>query len=119
MYEGKSVFAQIMTAIHDTQFVRCVQRYGGHHKVSRFRCWDQWLAMGFAQLSYRESLRDIENCLRTRSDLYHLGFRAAICRSTLAEANESRDWRIYHDLALKKLILHVVNAKHVTKTKNT
>jgi hypothetical protein len=99
MYEGKSVFAQIMTAIHDTQFARCVQRYGGHHKVSRFRCWDQWLAMGFAQLSYRESLRDIENCLRTRSDLYHLGFRAAICRSTLAEANESRDWRIYHDLA--------------------
>lgn len=88
-----------MTSVHAMQFARCVQRYGGHYKGSRFRCWDQWLAMGFAQLSYRESLRDIESCLRTRSDLYHLGFRAAICRSTLAEANESRDWRIYPDLA--------------------
>lgn len=99
MFAGKSVFTQIMAAIHNAQFDRCVHRYGGHHKVSRLRCWDQWLAMGFAQLSYRESLRDIESCLHTRSDLYHLGFRATICRSTLAEANESRDWRIYHDLA--------------------
>jgi hypothetical protein len=89
MYEGKSVFAQLMTSVHDMQFARWVQRYGGHYKVSRFRCWDQWLAMGFAQLSYRERLRGIESCLRTRAGLYHLGFRAAICRSTLAEANES------------------------------
>lgn len=99
MFEGKTVFTQIMTSIHDTQFDRCVERYKGHYKVQSFRCWDQWLAMGFAQLTFRESLRDIESCLRTRSDLYHLGFRSAMSRSTLAEANESRDWRIYHDIA--------------------
>jgi Transposase DDE domain/Domain of unknown function (DUF4372) len=99
MFEGKTVFTQIMTSVHDTQFDRIVRQYGGHYKVSSFSCWDQWLAMGFAQLSYRESLRDIESCLRTRADLYHLGFRSSISRSTLAEANLSRDWRIYHDLA--------------------
>lgn len=99
MPEGKTVFTQIMTTIHNTHFDRCVQKYAGHYKVRSFRCWDQWLSMGFAQLSFRESLRDIESCLATRDDLYHLGFRSAVSRSTLAEANESRDWRIYHDIA--------------------
>ena len=99
MNEGKTILTQLMTSIYDTQFDGCVQKYDGHHKVKSFRCWDQWLAMGFAQLSYRESLRDIETCLRTRSDLYALGFRASMSRSTLAEAHEGRDWRIYHDIA--------------------
>lgn len=99
MHEGKTVFTQLMTSIHNTQFDRCVDKYAGHYKIRHFSCWDQWLAMGFAQLCYRESLRDIESCLRTRPDLYHLGFRSSISRSTLAEANENRNWRIYHDIA--------------------
>ena len=99
MPEQKKIFSQIMTSMHHVQFDRCVDRYKGQYKIQSFRCWDQWLAMGFAQLTFRESLRDIESCLRTRPDLYHLGFRSAMSRSTLAEANESRDWRIYHDIA--------------------
>ena len=69
MPEQKTIFSQIMTSIHPMQFERCVTRYNGHYKVQSFRCWDQWLAMGFAQLTFRESLRDIESCLRTRPDL--------------------------------------------------
>jgi len=79
---------------------RGVARYGGDYKVRRFSCWDQFLGLAFAQLTYRESLRDIEACLRSRRpQLYHLGRRGAVARSTLAEANESRAWRIYADLA--------------------
>lgn len=82
------------------QFQRCVERYRGSYKLRTFSCWDQFLCLVFAQLTFRESLRDIEECLRARTDqLYHLGFRGRICRSTLAEANEHRDWRIYADLA--------------------
>ena len=82
------------------QFRRLVKRYSGNYKVSRFRCWDQFLCMAFAQLTYRESLRDIEACLRSRPNLlYHLGIRGHVARSTLADANEERDWRIYADLA--------------------
>jgi Domain of unknown function (DUF4372) len=74
-------------------------RYRGDYKVKAFSCWDQFLCMAFAQLTFRESLRDIEDCLKARSDqLYHLGFRSRVCRSTLADANEVRDWRIYADL---------------------
>ena len=99
MYSGKTVFSQVVEVIHLQQFARCVERYGGERKVRHFSCWDQFLCMAFAQLTFRESLRDIETCLRSRSaQLYHMGFRAPISRSTLADANEARDWRIYANL---------------------
>jgi hypothetical protein len=94
------VFAQVMDWIHPEQFRRCVTRYKGHYKVRHFSCWDQFLAMAFAQITYRESLADIEVCLRSHQDqLYRLGFRSSVAHSTLADANGSRDWRIYADLA--------------------
>jgi hypothetical protein len=100
MHAGKMVFAQIMETIHPERFRRCVTRYSGNYKVRDFSCWDQFLAMAFAQMTFRESLMDIEICLRSRSDiLYHLGFRSAVAHSTLADANSTRDWRIYADLA--------------------
>lgn len=100
MNAGKMVFAQIMEWVHPERFRRCVARYNGNYKVRHFSCWDQFLAMAFAQLTFRESLTDIEICLRSRSDaLYHLGFRSSVAHSTLADANSTRDWRIYADLA--------------------
>jgi uncharacterized protein DUF4372/DDE family transposase len=100
MHLGKTVFAQLMDLIPAHEFRRCVDRYRGNYKVSNFSCWDQFLCMAFAQLSGRESLRDIETCLRALgSKLYHAGFRGRIARSTLADANEVRDFRIYADLA--------------------
>jgi hypothetical protein len=89
-----------MDWIHGEQFRRCVNRHQGNYRVRNFSCWDQFLAMSFAQLTYRDSLADIEVCLRSRQDqLYRLGFRSTIAHNTLARANRSRDWRIYHDLA--------------------
>jgi hypothetical protein len=100
MHSGKAVFAQLMEWIHPEQFRRCVTRYHGNYKIRSFSCWDQFLAMSFAQVTYRESLEDIEVCLRSRRDqLYHLGFRSPVAHSTLADANSTRDWRIYADLA--------------------
>lgn len=100
MHSGKAVFSQLMEWIHPEQFRRCVIRYHGHYKVRHFACWDQFLAMSFAQVTFRESLADIEICLRSRRDqLYHLGFRSPVAHSTLADANSTRDWRIYADLA--------------------
>jgi hypothetical protein len=100
MNSGQLVFAQIMQHLPLTTFRRCVARYDGEHKVKSFSCLDQYLAMAFAQLTYRESLRDIEACLRAQANkLYHLGIRSRVSRSTLAGANEVRDWRIYADLA--------------------
>jgi hypothetical protein len=100
MHVGKTVFAQLMDFIPAHEFRRCVNRYQGNRKVSSFSCWDQFLSMAFAQLTGRESLRDIETCLRAfRSRLYHLGLRGQVSRSTLADANEARDYRIYADLA--------------------
>jgi hypothetical protein len=100
MPAGKLIFSQLTEWIHPEQFRRCVARYAGNYKVYNFPCWDQFLAMTFAQLTYRDSLADIEVCLRSRQDqLYRLGFRSTVAHSTLAEANRSRDWRIYHDLA--------------------
>ena len=100
MHTGKLVFAQLMEHLPLTTFRRCVARYGGHHKVKRFSCLDQYLSMAFAQLTYRESLRDIEACLRAQSSkLYHLGIRSTVARNTLANANATRDWRIYCDFA--------------------
>ena len=85
-----------MDRVHPEQFRRCVDRYGGNYKTSAFSCWDQFLAMAFAQLTYRQSLADLEICLRSRPDqLYHLGFRSSVAHSTLADANLNRDWRIY------------------------
>src|SRR5208337_1077107 len=100
MNAGKTIFAQLMDFIPAHEFSRCVDRYQGNYKVSRFSCWDQFLCMAFAQLTYRESLRDIETCLRAMGPkLYHAGFRGRIARSTLADANERHDWRIYADFA--------------------
>ena len=100
MYEGKLVFAQLMEFLPRYEFDKAVRRYRGNHRMRSFSCRDQFLAMAFAQLTYRESLRDIETCLRSvRSKLYHLGFRGNISRSTLADANRLRDWRIYADFA--------------------
>jgi transposase len=101
MHAGRTVFAQLMDFVPHPLFQQCVTRYHGDHRVRRFSCWDQFLVMAFAQLTYRESLRDIEACLRAMPDrLYHAGIRGAISRSTLADANERRDWRIYQDLGM-------------------
>jgi hypothetical protein len=100
MYAGKLVFAQVIDHLPMHTFRRCVERYRGHHKVQRFTCWDQYLCMAFAQLTFRESLRDIEACLRAQaSKLYHMGIRGGVARNTLAHANHVRDWRIYTDVA--------------------
>ena len=96
----QTVFSQLIDRIHPQLFARCVRRYNGERKVRQFSCWDQFLCPAFAQLTYRESLRDIGACLRSRgAQLYHLGFRSPISRSTLADANETRDWRSSTDLA--------------------
>lgn len=100
MNQGALVFAQVTKHLPLTTFRRCVARYGGAHKVKTFSCLNQYLCMAFAQLTYRESLRDVEACLRAQqSKLYHMGIRSRVSRSTLADANESRDWRIYADFA--------------------
>jgi transposase len=100
MYTGRTVFSQILDFLPMRDFRQCVARYRGNYKVKNFSCFDQFLCMAFAQLTYRESLRDIEACLRAlHGRLYHAGFRGNISRSTLADANENRDWRIYEDFA--------------------
>jgi hypothetical protein len=100
MPTGKLVFAQVMEHLPLTTFRRCVARHRGEHKVKWFSCFDQYLCMAFAQLTYRESLRDIEACLRAQSSkLYHMGIRSQVARNTLANANATRDWRIYCELA--------------------
>jgi hypothetical protein len=98
--QGRTVFSQLLGFLPDREFRRCVARYGGDARPRGFSCWDQYLAMAFAQLTYRESLRDIEACLRSMSGkLYHMGFRGRVARTTLADANECHDWRIYADFA--------------------
>ena len=100
MHAGKLVFAQVMEHLPLTTFRRCVARYGGNHKIKSFTCMDQYLCMAFAQLTFRESLRDIEACLRAQSSkLYHMGIHGTVSRNTLANANATRDWRIYADFA--------------------
>ncbi len=100
MNEGQIVFSQITNHLPMQAFHRCVQRYRGHYKVKSFSCLDQFLCMAFAQLTYRDSLRDIEAGLRAQqSKLYHMGIRGHVARTTLAKANETRDWRIYADFA--------------------
>jgi hypothetical protein len=98
---GQTVFSQLIEHLPRYEFQKCVSRYHGDHQQKSFSCWDQFLAMGFAQFTYRESLRDIEACLSSvGGKLYHMGFRGKVARSTLADANESRDWRIFADFAL-------------------
>jgi hypothetical protein len=100
MNYGRSLFSQMVDHLSLPEFRKCVARYGGNHRVRTFSCWDQFLCMAFAQFTFRESLRDIVSCLRcTGSGLYHLGIRGKVSRSTLADANESRDWRIFADFA--------------------
>jgi len=97
---GRTIFSQLIGFLPDREFRRCVSRYDGDCRLREFSCWDQYLTMAFAQLTYRESLRDIEACLRSmQGKLYHMGFQSRVARSTLADANESRDWRIYADFA--------------------
>ncbi len=94
MYEGKTVFSQIIDLMPTTNFRQCVKRYKGNYRIRSFSCYDQFLFMAFAQLTYRESLRDIECCLRALQDkLYHMGIRGKVSKSTLADANENRDWK--------------------------
>lgn len=100
MNQGKTIFSQLMEILPLHEFRKCVNRYRGDYKVQKFTCLDQFLCMAFAQLTYRESLRDIEACLRSmQSKLYHMGIRSNISRSTLADANENRNWQIYADFA--------------------
>ncbi len=100
MNSGRTVFAQLMEFLPLPEFRACVARYQGEYKVRGFSCLDQFLCLAFAQLTYRESLRDIETCLRAMQPrLYHMGIRGRVARSTLADANETRDWRIYADFA--------------------
>ena len=98
MNSGKTIFSQLMDFLPTQEFRRCVDRYNGNYKLQRFSCWDQFLCMAFAQLTYRESLRDIEACLRSAgTKLYHMGIRSRVARNTLANAKQVRDWRIYAD----------------------
>jgi IS4 transposase len=100
MNAGRTVFAQLISHLSHIEFQKCVARYDGDDHHRSLSCWDQYLAMAFAQFTYRESLRDIEACLRSMSGkLYHMGFRSRIARSTLADANETHDWRIFADFA--------------------
>jgi transposase len=100
MNAGRTVFAQLIAHLSHLEFQKCVTRYDGDHHHRSLSCWDQYLAMAFAQFTYRESLRDIEACLGSMSGkLYHMGFRSRIARSTLADANETHDWRIFADFA--------------------
>ncbi|MFZ2098655.1 MAG: IS4 family transposase [Anaerolineales bacterium] len=100
MNSGKTIYAQLMEFLPIHEFRKCVKRYNGSYKIKRFSCWDQFLCMAFAQLTYRESLRDIQACLRaSQQKLYHMGIRGKVSRNTLAHANQVRDWRIYADFA--------------------
>ena len=106
MNSGRTIFSQLMYHLPAYDFQQCIERYRGHYKVQRFSCWDQFLCLAFAQLTYRESLRDIEACLRAnQTKLYHLGIRSRVSRNNLAHANKTRDWRIYADFA-QVLIQH-------------
>lgn len=106
MHAGRFIFAQLLDLLSRYEFNKCVARYDGNRRVRTFSCWDQFLVMLFAQLTYRDSLRDIESCLRAfPKQLYHLGIRGAVARATLADANENRSWRIWADFAMV-LIAH-------------
>jgi hypothetical protein len=114
MNKGRTIFAQVMDHIPAQEFQKCIIRYGGDRNPRGFSCWDQFLCLAFAQLTYRESLRDIEACLRSvRSKLYHMGFRGKVSRSTLADANETHDWRIYADFA--QALIHIARPMYASE----
>ena len=114
MSTDSTVFSQLMDFLPVKQFQKCVVRYKGNHSLRNFSCWDQFLCMVFAQLTYRESLRDIEACMRAlQNKLYHMGIRGKISRSTLADANEKRDWRIYADFA--QLLIHKAKKLYINE----
>lgn len=105
MNQGQTIFSQVIDFLPWKKFRQCVNRYNGNHRIRSFTCYNQFLCMAFAQLTYRESLRDIECCLRAmREKLYHMGIRGKVSRSTLADANEVRDWQIYSDFA--QILIH-------------
>ena len=105
MHSGKIIFSQIMDFLPMYEFQKCIRRYRGNYRIKKFSCLDQFLCMAFAQLTFRESLRDIEACLRSmRSKLYHMGIRSQIARNTLSNANNNRDWRIYADFS--QILIH-------------
>ena len=115
MNQGQTIFAQIMSYLPRHSFRKCVDKYHGNYKVHSFNCWQQFLVMAFAQLTYRESLRDIETCLRAmQNKLHHVGLQSNISRSTIADANEKRDWRIYADFAY----LLIKEAKELYRDEN-
>jgi hypothetical protein len=110
--QGQTIFSQVIDFLPWKKFRQCVNRYNGNHRIRSFTCYSQLLCMAFAQLTYRESLRDIECCLRAmREKLYHMGIRGNVSRSTLADANEVRDWRIYSDFA--QVLIHEARSLYV------
>lgn len=112
MNQGKTIFSQVIDFLPWKKFRHCVNRYNGNQRIRSFTCYNQFLCMAFAQLTYRESLRDIECCLRVmRKKLYHMGIRGKVSRSTLADANEVRDWRIYSDFA--QILIHEARRLYV------
>ena len=115
MHVGRIVFAQLMDHLPPYEFQKCVARYSGNYKFRGFSCLDQFLCLAFAQLTFRESLRDIEACLRSvESKLYHMGFRGKVARSTLADANEAHDWRIYADFA--QVLTHLARPMYANES---
>jgi len=113
MNQGRTVFSQLIAFLPDREFRRCVARYDGDAGLREFSCWDQYLTMAFAQLTYRESLRDIEAGLRAMGPkLYHMGFQGKVARSTLADANESRNWRLFADFA--QVLIRIARPLHAT-----
>ena len=115
MNKGRTIFAQVMNHLPTHEFKKCVLRYNGDRNPRGFSCWDQFLCLAFAQLTYRESLRDIEACLRSVGiKLYHMGFRGKVSRSTLADANEAHDWRIYADFA--QVLIHIARPMYVSES---
>ena len=112
MNSGRTIFSQLIQHLPEKEFQKCVARHNGDSNFRGFSCWDQLLALAFAQLTYRESLRDIESCLRAlQSKLYHMGFRGKVSRSTLADANESHDWRIFAEFA--QVLIGIARPLHV------
>ena len=115
MHVGRLVFAQLMDHVPPYEFQKCVARYKGNCKFRGFSCLDQFLCLAFAQLTFRESLRDIEACLRSvERKLYHMGFRGNVSRSTLADANESHNWRIYADFA--QVLIHIARPMYASES---
>ena len=114
MYDGQIVFSQLMEFLPKYYFHKYVEKYKGNYRIRTFSCWDQFLCMSFAQLTYRESLRDIEACLRSlNTKLYHIGIRDNVSRSTLSKANEKRDWRIYADFA--QILIHKAKKLYINE----